>query len=78
MKIQSNILTFFTLHQANAFLSNVATRAPTSLKSSYMPGMDTRPQTDTYRQGSPDMGYAVRYTEILFNSYLIHFWYLVM
>ena len=23
-----------------------------------MPGMDTRPQTDTYRQGSPDMGYA--------------------
>jgi len=58
MKIQSNILTFFTLHQANAFLSNVATRAPTSLKSSYMPGMDTRPQTDTYRQGSPDMGYA--------------------
>jgi hypothetical protein len=67
MKTQSQILTFFALHQANGFLSNVAQRAPTCLNSSYMPGMDTRPQTDTYRQGSPDMGYASNLEDRLAN-----------
>jgi len=32
-----------------------------------MPGMDTRPQTDTYRQGSPDMGYASNLEDRLAN-----------
>jgi hypothetical protein len=58
MKIQNALLTFFVSSQADAFLFNVAKKAPTCLNSSYMPGTDTRQQADTYRQGSPDMGYA--------------------
>ena len=56
MKTQSQILTLFNLHQANAFLSNVAKRSPTCLNFSCMSGMDTRRQSDAYRKGSPDMG----------------------
>jgi len=60
------------LNQADAFTSNAVKKAPTCLNSSYNPVTDARPQTDTYRQGSPDMGYAVRDTKLLFIiSYII-------
>jgi len=65
MKVQSNILAFFTLQQASAFISNVPQKVTTSLDSTYNPM--TAPQADTYRQTSPDMGYAV---SIFFAIYL--------
>ena len=58
MQIQSKILSYFALCQENAFQSNVAKRAPTSLNSLHVPVMDTRPQTNTYRQGIPDVDQA--------------------
>ena len=66
MKTQSALLSFFAMHQANAFLSNANKKAPTCLKSTYNPVSDTRPAADTYRQGGPDMGYAVC---IMYNHY---------
>ena len=62
MKTQT-LLSFFAMHQTNAFISNVNKKAPSCLKSSYNPVSDTR-SADTYRQGGPDMGYAVR---IIYN-----------
>jgi len=60
MKPQSKLLTICALHQASAFVPNAPMRAPTSLDSSYnsIPVTDSRPQTDTYTNSSPDVGYA--------------------
>ena len=67
MRTQSQILTLFASHQANDFLSNVAKRSPTYLNSSCMSGIDNRRQTDSYRQGSADMGYARNLEDRLAN-----------